>query len=265
MSQLATASSSDKPSFVLLHGAYHGGWCWREVAARLRAAGHAVFTPTQTGVGERAHLLSRDIAIDTFVDDLANVLRFEDLHNVVLVGHSFGGNAITGVADRMPERLRHLVYLDAMIPVAGQSVMDTMPAHVAAKMRDASQASSGGVSMAVPPVKFFGISDEAQAAWVMANCTPHPISTYDTPITLAHPIGNGVPCSYIAVTPHFAPTSVSREQARALAEQHAASAPAAGQSRWHYLEMAAGHDAMVTHPAELAALLLGIAQQPAPA
>ncbi|ARU05718.1 hypothetical protein CCO03_14420 [Comamonas serinivorans] len=253
-------TTSAKPTFVLLHGAYHGGWCWRDVAARLRAAGHAVFTPTQTGVGERAHLLSRDIAIDTFVDDLANVLHFEDLHDVVLVGHSFGGNAITGVADRMPERLRHVVYLDAMIPVAGQSVLSTMPAHVAAKVRDAAQASSGGVSMAVPAVKFFGISDEAQAAWVSARCTPHPLSTYDTPITLNHPVGHGVPCTYIAVTPHFAPTSVSRDQARAWAEQHAQAAPAAGQSRWHYVEMAAGHDAMVTHPAELSALLLNVAQ-----
>ena len=253
-------TTSAKPTFVLLHGAYHGGWCWRDVAARLRAAGHAVFTPTQTGVGERAHLLSRDIAIDTFVDDLANVLHFEDLHDVVLVGHSFGGNAITGVADRSPERLRHVVYLDAMIPVAGQSVLDTMPAHVAAKVRDAAQASSGGVSMAVPAVKFFGISDEDQAAWVSARCTPHPLSTYDTPITLNHPVGHGVPCTYIAVTPHFAPTSVSRDQARAWAEQHAQAAPAAGQSRWHYVEMAAGHDAMVTHPAELSALLLNVAQ-----
>ena len=254
-------TTQNQPTFVLMHGAYHGGWCWRDVAARLRAAGHAVFTPTQTGVGERSHLLSTDIAIDTFVDDLANVLRFEDLHDVVLVGHSFGGNAITGVADRMPERLRHLVYLDAMIPVAGKSVMDTMPAHVVAKMRDASQASSGGVSMAVPPVKFFGITDEAQAAWVMGKCTPHPISTYATPITLNHPIGNGVPCSYIAVTPHFAPTGVSRDQAKALAEQHVQTAPAAGESLWRYVEMAAGHDAMVTHPAELSELLLDIARR----
>lgn len=253
-------TAQNKPTFVLLHGAYHGGWCWRDVAAPLRAAGHAVFTPTQTGVGERSHLLGRDITIDTFVDDLANVLRFEDLHDVVLVGHSFGGNAITGVADRMPERLRHVVYLDAMIPVAGKSVMDTMPAHVAAKMRDASQASSGGVSMAVPSVKFFGISDEAQAAWVAGNCTPHPISTYDTPITLKHAVGNGVPCTYIAVTPHFGATVVSRDLAKALAEQHAQTAPAAGQSHWRYVEMAAGHDAMVTHPAELTALLQRIAQ-----
>ena len=250
---------ASRPVFVLVHGAYHGGWCWRAVAALLRGQGFAVYTPTQTGLGERSHLLGRSIAIDTFVDDVANVLRFEDLRDVILVGHSFGGNAITGVADRMPERLRHVVYLDAMIPTAGQSVFDTMPPHVAAKMRDAAQQSSGGVSMAVPPVKFFGITDPAQAEWVMAQCTPHPISTYDTPITLRHPVGHGVPCTYIAVTPHFAPTTEARNWARETAAAHAQAAPDAG-STWRYVEMEAGHDAMVTHPAELARLLLTVAE-----
>ena len=107
----ATGRGSGRKTFVLVHGGFHGGWCWSQVANLLRARGHAVYTPT--GCGERSHLLSRSITLDTFVDDIANVLQWEDLHRVVLVGHSFGGIAITGVADRMPERLRQLVYLDA--------------------------------------------------------------------------------------------------------------------------------------------------------
>ena len=239
----------EAPVFVLVHGAYHGGWAWRTVAALLRAQGFAVHTPTQTGVGERAHLLSRDITLDTFVQDVANVLQFEDLRNVILVGHSFGGNAITGVADRMPERLRHLVYLDATIPTAGRSVFDGIAPHIVEKIRAASEQSSGGVSMAVPPAKAFGITDPDQAAWVMAHCTPHPLSTYATPIALAHPVGNGVPATYVAVTPHYAATTDARDWAR---EQ------AATQANWQYQEITAGHDAMVTHPPALADLLLGL-------
>src|SRR5579875_3323603 len=98
-------------TFVLVHGAWHGGWCWSRVAAILRGRGHRVFTPTQTGLGERAHLLSRDITFDTFVQDVVGVFEAEELEDVVLVGHSFGGSSISGVVDRMPERVRRLVYL----------------------------------------------------------------------------------------------------------------------------------------------------------
>jgi pimeloyl-ACP methyl ester carboxylesterase len=105
----STASPAAARTFVLVHGAWHGGWCWEKVAAILRGQGHEVHTPTQTGLGERAHLMSRAITLDTFVDDIANVLTFTNLDDVVLVGHSFGGNAISGVADRMPERIRKLV------------------------------------------------------------------------------------------------------------------------------------------------------------
>ena len=109
-------------TYVLLHGAWHGGWCWRPVAEGLQARGHRVFTPTQTGLGERSHLLSRDITLDVFVADLANVFESEDLADVVLVGHSFGGLAISGVADRMPERILHLVYLDSLILEDGRAL-----------------------------------------------------------------------------------------------------------------------------------------------
>ncbi len=110
---------ADGLTFVLVHGAWHGGWCWVRVADILRSQGHRVFTPTCTGLGERAHLLSKDITLDTFVRDVAGTIAAEELTEVVLVGHSFGGLAISGVAEAMPERLRHLVYLDALIVQPG--------------------------------------------------------------------------------------------------------------------------------------------------
>lgn len=248
------------PSFVLVHGAWHGGWAWHEVAQGLRAQGFAVFTPTQRGLGERAAELSTDIHIDQFVDDVADLIEQHDLRNVILVGHSFGGNAISGVADRMPERLCQLIYLDAMLPTAGQSVFDTLPPEAVVKLRANADKATGGVALPVPPAKFFGLTDEALGARVVAQCTPHPISTYDTPITLRHPLGHGVPCAYIAVTPHFAATTAGRDWARAQADADAQTEAKgrlpAHASRWTYDEMAGPHDVMVTHAAALTQLLL---------
>src|SRR3954453_21148411 len=102
-------------TFVLVHGAWHGGWCWRRVAPLLRVAGHAVYTPTLTGLGERAHLLTREVGLETHIRDTVNVLECEELNDVILVGHSYGGIVITGTAERAPERVGHLVYLDAMV------------------------------------------------------------------------------------------------------------------------------------------------------
>ena len=104
-------------TFVLVHGAWHGGWCWKKVAPLLRSAGHEVYTPTLTGLGERDHLLTRDIGLDTHIQDIVNVLEYEELTQVVLVGHSYGGMVVTGVAERAHERLRQLVYLDAATPL----------------------------------------------------------------------------------------------------------------------------------------------------
>src|SRR5436309_5946121 len=118
---LAARAATGK-TFVLVHGAWHGGWCWAKIAATLRSRGHTVLTPTQTGLGERSHLLSKSITMDTFVEDIVNVLKFEDLKDVTLVGHSFGGPPITGAADRVPERIRQLIYLDAAMLQGGQSV-----------------------------------------------------------------------------------------------------------------------------------------------
>ncbi|MFW8566360.1 alpha/beta fold hydrolase [Orrella sp. 11846] len=232
-------------TYVLLHGAWHGGWCWREVAAALRQAGHQVYTPTQTGLGERSHLLSKDITLDVFIDDLKNVLTWEDLNDVVLVGHSFGGIVISAVADQMPERIRHLVYLDSLILQNGQSAFSVISADVADERRALSQASSGGVSIPIPTPEAMGVSEPSQAAWLMSKCTPHPIATYESVLTLNNPVGNGLPATYVAVVPEYGPTTSSRTFAKT-------------QKDWRYLEMDAGHDAMLTSPDAVIRLLLSI-------
>src|ERR1700678_102881 len=127
---MAAKAATTAQTFVLVHGAWHGGWCWSRVADRLRAAGHRVFTPTQTGLGERKHLLSKDITLDTFTTDIVNVIEAEELSDIILVGHSFGGNAISGVADVMPERIRHLVYLDSLVVEGDKSPFDGLSAEV---------------------------------------------------------------------------------------------------------------------------------------
>ncbi len=236
----------EQRTYVLLHGAWHGGWCWRRVADRLRAVGHIVFTPTQTGVGERKHLLSPDITPETFTLDVLNVIESEDLSDVFLVGHSFGGRAISCVADRAPERLRRLVYLDAGLPQSGKSAFDLYTPELRAARLELARASSAGLSVPPPPAASFGITDAADAAWVERHLTPQPTAVYALPIVLDHPLGNGVPATYIRCTnPGYSNTLPSAEYAQS-------------QPGWQYLEIATGHDAMVSAPAELTEMLLAL-------
>jgi pimeloyl-ACP methyl ester carboxylesterase len=229
-------------AFVLVHGAWHGGWCWSKVAAILRGRGHTVLTPTQTGLGERAHLLSRSIDLEVFVTDIVNMLKWEDLTDVVLVGHSFAGNSISGAADRVADRIRQLIYLDALIQEDGQSAFSQLPKDLVEARTRAAQESSAGLSMPTPPASAFGISDATQAAWVESRLTPHPLATYTAPLRLAKPVGNGLPTSYIiCADPIYQPAEASRQWVKAHG--------------WRVSEIATGHDAMVTAPDVLADLL----------
>jgi pimeloyl-ACP methyl ester carboxylesterase len=229
-------------TFVLVHGAWHGGWCWSRVASILRGRGHTVFTPTQSGLGERSHLLSRSIDLEVVVTDVVNVLEWEDLRDVVLVGHSFGGNAISGAADRMPDRIRQLIYLDAVIQENGQSAFDQLPNELVQARTKAAQESSEGLSLPTPPASAFCITDVAQTAWVERRLTPHPFATYTSPLKLSKPVGNGLPTSYVVCTdPIYKPLEASRKWVTAHS--------------WKMLEIAAGHDAMVIAPDLVAALL----------
>lgn len=229
-------------SFVLLHGAWHGGWCWEWVAEILRARGHKVTTPTQTGLAERRHLLSPDITLETFVEDVTNHLLFEDLSDVVLVGHSFGGCAITGAADRLPDRISSLIYLDSALPRSGKTPFDAFAPDVVAARIAAAEKTPKGLLLPPPSAEALGIVDETQAAWVMPRLTPHPLSTYQTAISYEGVPGGGKWASYIVCTdPLYAALDGSREYAR--------------ECGMAVHELATGHDAMVSAPRALADLL----------
>jgi pimeloyl-ACP methyl ester carboxylesterase len=243
----ATANAqTTAQTFVLVHGAWHGGWCWSRVADRLRTAGHQVFTPTQTGLGERKHLLSKDITLDTFIKDIVNVIEAEELSNVILVGHSFGGLAISGTADVMPDRIRHLVYLDSLMVEGGKSPFDSLPPDIVAARRKAAEETSGGLSLPAPPPSAFGVSDAKDTDWVKRRLTPHPLGTYTSTLNIKGPVGNNLPRTYIhCTTPSYAALQGSRNWVKA-------------QQGWRWAEIATGHDAMMMAPEELTRMLIGV-------
>lgn len=238
-------------TFVLVHGAWHGGWCWRRVAPRLRAAGHEVYTPTLTGLGERAHLLSPAIDLDTHIRDVVNVLEYEELTGVVLVGHSYAGAVIAGVADRTAARLAHLVYLDAFAPRDGEALFDLHPPAMRDAMRARSDAEGEGWYLPPPPSTgptLFGITDPADLAWVRGKLGPQPRTPHEQPLRLAHPAGAALPCTFI-----YCADKAPGDPFAAMAQR------AREEAGWGYRELPTGHDAMVTMPQELGALLATLA------
>jgi pimeloyl-ACP methyl ester carboxylesterase len=236
-------------TFVLVHGAWCGGWVFRRLVPYLRDAGHEVYTPTLTGLGERVHLASPDIDLDTHITDIVNVLKYEDLRDVVLVGWSYGGTVITGVADRVPERVAQLIYLDARVPENGQTDYDLEPGGEAYIAEDAESATAAG-SPGFAPIPVDGtrahITEEALQAWVLDGFTPHPLATWTQPIHLGNPAANAIPRAFIFCTedrnPDM-PDSIYLDRVR--------SDPA-----WRYREMTANHSAPITRPRETAAALL---------
>lgn len=234
-------AATQSKTFVLLHGAWHGGWCWSRVAEALRSRGHKVTTPTQTGLGERRHLLSDQITLQTFIDDLVNHILAEDLNDAILVGHSFGGNGISGAAETLPERIRSLVYLDCTIIESGQRPVDILTRGGLADTIQTGLA-EGNPGIAVPDPQSFGVLDAADRAWVAAHLTPHPLSTMTSPMPVKGQPGNGLPARYIMCTePQY------QDPARV--------ADWANRFGWTVDEIATGHDAMVTAPEALTDML----------
>jgi pimeloyl-ACP methyl ester carboxylesterase len=231
-------------TFVLVHGGFHGGWCWQKVAPLLRAAGHEVSTPTLTGLGERAHLLGPAITLETHVQDVLGVLTHEELTGVILVGHSMAGTVITVVADRAPERQAHLVYLDASVPRDGENDLDCQTE--ATRARWAAGPRLGDYA-AVPRAREqpFGVTDAADARWVNAHLVPHPLRAFTDRAQLRHPDAFAERRTFIACTGPDGTQPLSPVAERVRAE-----------AGWRYRELATGHDAMVTAPRELADLLL---------
>jgi pimeloyl-ACP methyl ester carboxylesterase len=182
-------ASREAKTYVLVHGAFLGGWCWKYVAGGLGALGHMVYTPTLTGLGERSHLLTAGPTLDTFIEDVAQVLGFEDLEDVILVGHSFSGSVVSALADRMPGKLRHLVYLDAQLLLSGQSPASGAPPESIERYRRRAIATSHGD--VVPPFdpENLGVTDPKMVTWVRSKLTAHPLQTYFDKLELKNEAG----------------------------------------------------------------------------
>jgi len=232
----ASAHAQASHTFVLVHGAWHGSWCWQRVVPLFEAHGHRAEAPCLAGVGERIEELSDQITLDTHIDNVVDLLTSRNIWNAVLVGHSYAGAVITGVADRVPQRLRRLVFLDAVILESGQSLGLPMG-------RDPRRPA------AIPPphASAFGIPDPADLAWVQSNLTPHPARTFEPPLILQNPVGNGIKCIYIACN---RPAMMQHALFRRMAQINLG---------WQILDLPTGHDAMVTAPGPLVDMLERIA------
>ena len=235
-------------TFVLVHGAWHGGWCWKKVSPLLRAAGHEVYTPTLTGLGERVHLASLDIDLSTHIQDVVNVLEYEDLQEVMLVGHSYAGAVIPGVADRVAPRVTHLIYVDAVVLHDGEALFDLWSDRGAAALERARVEGDGWRGPIPAEDTLIAWAGTADLAWLTRHLTPHPAKTCQEPLRLTNPAAADIPATFIYCDPDHRPPGGWKVEAIRRAQ-------AAG---WRYRELATGHDAMVTMPRELADLFLEV-------
>ena len=169
-------------TFVLVHGAWAGGWCWGRVAKMLRSKGHEVYAPTNTGIGERVHLYHSSIGLETHVQDILNVIRWEGLEDIVIVGHSYGGMIITVVADRIPEKIKTMVYLDAFVPEDRKCQFDYLPSERMKAMREDAEAHQGGIASMTAEAWLVNKND---IAWVNSLAVRHPLHTFDEPVRLS--------------------------------------------------------------------------------
>jgi pimeloyl-ACP methyl ester carboxylesterase len=231
-------------AFLLVPGAWLGGWCWRDVAPRLEAGGHTMIAATLTGLGERAHLLRPDIGLDTHVADIMGLLHHQDLNDVTLVGHSYGGTVITAVAECVPDRIRRLVYLDAAVPRDGESNNDAIGAERAAALR--SQADADGDGWRVPPPVSVGegLPDRLRC-WVTARLTPHPLRSFDEPVSVRSRAAAALPRTFIRTSTQSVLYSELMERAR--------------KAGWSCRDLEGGHYPMFTQPQRLAAALAELA------
>lgn len=233
-------SGEDMASFVLVHGAWHGAWCWRRVAALLASDGHDVFTPTLTGLAERSHLLSPAINLDTHILDVVNEMKYRELNNVVLVGHSYGGMVVSGVAEKMENAISSLVMLDAFMPENGQSLVDIQPPAAREPILAADR--QGATTLPPRPAEFFKVN-EKDRAWVDAQCTPQPIQCFLQKLALTGARERIGKKTYIRATAYPSP----------YFDAGLASARA---KNWRIHEVACGHDVMLDMPERLTEILL---------
>jgi pimeloyl-ACP methyl ester carboxylesterase len=237
------AAQGGQKTFVLVHGAWHGGWSWRRVSDLLEKKGHKVFTPTMTGLGACSHLVNKDINLSTHITDIINFIEWENLNDIVLVGHSYGGYIISGVAEKVSGKIGSIVFLDAFVPESG----DSLAASSSQPVREAIAAALGRGEVALKPVPaaVFRVN-EADRAWVDSKCTPHPIGALTEKVSLTGARDKIAKKSYIRAKGY---PSIPFDAALAKAKT----------STWKTFEMTAGHDAMVDQPQELTDLLLQVA------
>jgi pimeloyl-ACP methyl ester carboxylesterase len=235
-------------TFVLVHGGGHGGWCFHKVARLLREQGHVVYCPTLTGLGDKAHLVSTATNLEMHITDVVNLLQFEDLRDVILLGHSYGGMVITGVADRALSRVGHLVFLDAAHPRNNESLVDMTP-EMMAYARSSARVIDG-VELAMWPsmevVELMGITDPAEKLWVLERLTPQPWKCMEQTLRLA----NEAEVRKIPFTNINASWSMSQRPPESLRRA------TQGERVW---ELDAGHDLMLTEPQATTELLLKLA------
>jgi pimeloyl-ACP methyl ester carboxylesterase len=222
-------------TYVLVHGAWHGGWCWRFLRPFLK--GHEVFAPSLTGLGERKHLARPGIDLDTHIQDVVSLLEMEDLRDVVLVGHSYGGMVITGAADRAHGRIRRLVYLDAFVPENGKCALDYVVPERAARMREEGERSG---SVTPPPLALWGLTRPEHIDFVKPREAPHPYRTMAQPIRLG---GFSLPRTFVYCS---SPATGSFDQFASKYRNDPA---------WQFFELETGHDAMILMPARVAEIL----------
>jgi len=235
-----------KRTYVCLPGAWMGAWSWQFVVERLTAAGHDARALPFRGVGERAAELAPDLDNDVFLADTIATLEREDLHDIVLVGHSFGSLIAGLVTDRIPERIAHLVIIDGGIPQDGQSIFGRIPKEIVAKRQKLVKQVNGTDVLPFAPVGSLIIEDPELAAWTHRQLTPHPLACYTKPIRLAHPAGNGRPMTYVACTkPRYPVSAGMHEKVQAM-------------SHIRYRPIEAGHNCIISAPDLVANELLAV-------
>jgi pimeloyl-ACP methyl ester carboxylesterase len=229
-------------TYVLVHGAWRGSWIWKRVRKELQARGHEVFTPTLTGVGERSHLLSPQVNLETHIADVINLIRWEELSDVVLCGHSYGGCVVSGVADRIPEKISALVYLDAFVPQDGQSLHDTLPPEARNEQIEAAKKVGEGWKTPPIPAEAFNVNPRDRD-WVDRQSTPHPLACFQQPLRLTGAMNRIEHIVYILATGwSLSPFSQFYDKAKTKG--------------WKTLTLACGHDVMLDQPEELTQELL---------
>jgi pimeloyl-ACP methyl ester carboxylesterase len=235
-------------TYVLVHGGGHGGWCYQRVARLLQAEGHVVYTPTMTGLGERAHLLNADVDLYRHIEDIAAVLEFEDLRDVILVGHSYGGMVITGTADRVPERVGRLVFLDAANPVNGQSLEDVAGPVINA-VRPFGETRDGMELVLLPAPDaglLYGVTDPDDLAWMAERLTPHPWTCFEQPLDLTNEDALWAIPQY-----HIVCTSTLATRDKALLDR--------ARDEGRLWDIDTGHDLMITEPEKVTRALVQVA------